>query len=83
MNTLIVSTLGIQSYEKPYKSEGNKVGALIVAEMSSKGNLTTPEYAQKCIELAKNHENAIGIERELKSGEFFKMFTFANFPYRC
>ena len=35
--------------------------ALIVAEMSSKGNLATKEYADKCVELAKNHENAIGV----------------------
>ena len=35
--------------------------ALIVAEMSSKGNLTTTDYAQKCIKLAKNHENAVGV----------------------
>ena len=35
--------------------------ALIVAEMSSKGNLASKEYADNCVELAKNHENAIGV----------------------
>ena len=29
--------------------------------MSSKGNLATKEYAEKCVELAKNHKNAIGV----------------------
>ena len=29
--------------------------------MSSKGNLATKEYADKCVELAKNHKNAIGV----------------------
>ena len=29
--------------------------------MSSKGNLATKEYAYKCVELAKNHKNAIGV----------------------
>jgi orotidine 5'-phosphate decarboxylase subfamily 1 len=39
----------------------NRCKALIVAEMSSKGNLATKECADKCVELAKNHENAIGV----------------------
>ena len=39
----------------------NRCKALIVAEMSSKGNLATKEYAVKCVELAKNHKNAIGV----------------------
>ena len=35
--------------------------AIIVAEMSSKGNLASKQYAQKCIELTKSHANATGV----------------------
>ena len=41
--------------------EENKCHALIVAEMSSKGNLATKEYANQCVKMVKDHQNAIGV----------------------
>ena len=38
-----------------------KCKALIVAEMSSEGNLATKDYAEKCTEMAKSHRNAVGL----------------------
>lgn len=38
-----------------------KCKALIVAEMSSKGNLANPEYASKCSEMAVAHPDALGV----------------------
>ena len=35
--------------------------ALIVAQMSSEGNLATPEYAEKCTQMAIDHDNAVGV----------------------
>ena len=40
---------------------GLKCKAIIVAEMSSKGNLASKEYAQKCIAMTRSHPNASGV----------------------
>lgn len=37
----------------------NNCGVLLLAQMSSKGNLITPEYAQKTIEMAKDYEDIV------------------------